>query len=565
MNKSADEVLGGNIWEIFSPAKGTALEKVYRKVASSGKSENFEYLYPGDGCWYEIAVYPSSGGVASYFKNIDERKKVAQELEKAYKEKNEILESIGDAFFAVDDNWVITYWNKQAEVVLGRQRKDVVDKNLWEQFPDAVETGFYSHYHKAMETSETVNFEEYYTTLKMWIEVTVYPAENGLSIYFKDITLKKAADIRLLEANERFELVTKATNDVIWDWDIENDNFYRSNNIRRIFGQDAATSMKEIDFWKDTFHPEDLDQLKENVQKAISNPKTKLWEMEYRVVNNDEELYLIDRGIIVRNESGKAIRMVGAMTDLTKQKKLEKELYELNESLKSYTKELERSNEDLEHFAYISSHDLQEPLRMISSFMDLLRSKYSDQLDEKALKYIYFATDGAKRMKQIILDLLLYSRANKTSEELEQINLNETITEYTQLRAKLITEKKVTIISDELPSLKVYRAPVNQVFNSLLDNAIKYAKENVPPRIEINLKDKITHWEFAITDNGIGIDNSFYDKIFIIFQRLQNRKESDGTGIGLSIAKRCVQFLGGEIWLESIVGEGTTFYFTIPK
>ena len=257
--------------------------------------------------------------------------------------------------------------------------------------------------------------------------------------------------------------------------------------------------------------------------------------------------------------------MVGAMTDLTKQKKLEKELYELNESLKSYTKELERSNEDLEQFAYISSHDLQEPLRMISSFMDLLRSKYSDQLDEKALKYIYFATDGAKRMKQIILDLLLYSRANKTSEELEQINLNETITEYTQLRAKLITEKKVTIISDELPSLKVYRAPVTQAFNSLLNNAIKYAKENVPPRIEINVKDKITHWEFAITDNGIGIDNSFYDKIFVIFQRLHNRKESDGTGIGLSIAKRCVQFLGGEIWLESIVGEGTTFYFTIPK
>ena len=563
---SADEVLGGNIWEIFAPAKGTFLEDVFRRVAATGQSENFEYHYPGDGSWYEITTYPSNGGVSSFFKNIDERKKAAEELAKAYKEKNEILESISDAFFAVDDDWTVTYWNKQAETILGKVRKDILGKNLWKEYPDAIDTDFYRQYHHVMDTGKTVSFEEYYATLDVWIEVTVYPSESGLSVYFKDITLRKAADIRLLQANERFGLVTKATNDAIWDWDIENDNFYRSDNIYKVFGVHVSTNLKKSQFSEDAFHFEDLRKLRDSIQEALNDPQTERWEMEYRILNDKGEvLFIIDRGIIVRNKEGKAIRMVGAMTDLTRQKKLEKELSQLNESLKNHTKELERSNEELEQFAFITSHDLQEPLRMITSFMDQLKRKYSDKLDEKALQYIHFATDGARRMKQIILDLLLYSRANRPSEQLEEVDLNEIVSEYNQLRRKLIAEKNASITLDALPVLETYRAPITQVIHCLLDNALRYVKENVPPRIEIHAQEKESVWEFAVKDNGIGIDKRFYDKIFIIFQRLHNRKQHDGTGIGLSIAKRSVEFLGGEIWLESTVGEGSTFHFTIAK
>lgn len=680
LKKSSEEVLGGNIWEIFSPAKGTFLEEVYRRVASTGQSKNFEYHYPGDGCWYEVTTYPSGGGVASYFRNIDERlqkenalrkadeekrkilesigdaffsvdrnfivsywnkkaeellgvkreelvgkvlwdvfpdavnlpsytnyhkvletghpitfedyygvwlevnaypslegitvffrditlKKEADErLLKALEEKRQILESIGDAFFAIDKEWTVTYWNKQAEIVLGKLKEDMLGKNLWEEYPDAIDSDFHRQYHRAMETGETISFEEYYQTLEVWVEVTVYPSETGLSVYFKDITLRKDADIRLLKANERFELVTKATNDSIWDWDLVNDDFYRSTNIYKILGSSASTRFNGSQFWQDAFHPEDLEKLKQSIQSAINDPDTERWEMEYRVFNDkEEELYIIDRGIIVRNEKGKVVRMVGAMTDLTKQKRLEKELSQLNESLKNYAKELERSNEELEQFAFITSHDLQEPLRMISSFMDQLKRKYADQLDDKALQYIHYATDGAKRMKQIILDLLLYSRANKPTEKLEEVSLNEVVSEYTQLRRKLIAEKKAVITFDGLPVLQTYRAPITQIFHCLLDNALKYVKENVPPGIEIQAKEKEGFWEFATNDNGIGIDEKFYDKVFIIFQRLHNRNQHDGTGIGLSIAKRSVEYLGGEIWLESKVGVGSTFYFTIPK
>ncbi len=566
LKKSADEVLGANIWEVFSPVIGTILEEVFRRVASTGQSENFEFIYPGDGSWYELTVYSSNGGVSTYFKNIDERRQAAQALKKAYEEKNEILESIGDAFFAVDNEWTVNYWNNQAERILGKLKKDIVGKNLWEEFSDAIDSDFYRHYHLAMETGETVNFEEYYPTLDIWIEVAVYPSENGLSIYFKDISLRKAADIRLLKANERFELVTSATNDAIWDWDIEKNKFYRSENIHNILGKNASTSMKTSEFWQDAFHPEDLGKLQESIESAIKDPHSERWEMEYRVFNRkNEELSIIDRGIIVRNENGKAIRMVGAMSDLTKQKKLEKELIHLSESLKTYAKELERSNEELEQFAFITSHDLQEPLRMISSFMDQLKRKYSDQLDEKALQYIHFATDGAKRMKQIILDLLLYSRANKPTDQLEVVNLMEIVADYTHLRRKLIADKNASITFDSLPSLMTIRAPLTQIFHCLLDNALKYVKENVAPNIEIHAHEKETVWEFSVKDNGIGIEQMFYDKIFIIFQRLHNKTEHDGTGIGLFIAKRSVEFLGGEIWLESTVGEGSTFYFTIAK
>lgn len=234
--------------------------------------------------------------------------------------------------------------------------------------------------------------------------------------------------------------------------------------------------------------------------------------------------------------------------------------------------ELERSkaalqdkNVELEEFAFISSHDLQEPLRMISSFMDLLKQKYSDQLDEKGVQYIHFASDGAKRMKQIILDLLKYSRAGRSSDLMEEVNLNQIITNYKQLRRKIISEESVTIINSELPTIYTHKIALTQILHSILDNAIKYAKKGISPHIEISVKGWKKEWRFSIVDNGIGIDPKFYDKIFIMFQRLHNQNQYEGTGIGLAIAKKQVGLLGGKIWVESVPGEGSTFYFTIPK
>jgi light-regulated signal transduction histidine kinase (bacteriophytochrome) len=202
---------------------------------------------------------------------------------------------------------------------------------------------------------------------------------------------------------------------------------------------------------------------------------------------------------------------------------------------------------------------------MISSFLDQLKRKYGGQLDDKAHQYIHFATDGAKRMKQIILDLLEYSRAGKLEENRVKINFDQLMSDYKSLRKKIILEKSVQIIHPPLLVIDGYLAPFTQVIHCLLDNAIKYSRDGVTPRIELGVEESKSEWVFSVRDNGLGIAPEFFDKIFIIFQRLHNRNQYDGNGIGLSIVKKQVESWGGKVWLESIPGEGSVFFFTQPK
>lgn len=237
----------------------------------------------------------------------------------------------------------------------------------------------------------------------------------------------------------------------------------------------------------------------------------------------------------------------------------------LNEELLKRAKELEISNADLERFAYVASHDLQEPLRMIASFLALLDKKYHDKLDDKARQYIHFAVDGAKRMRQIILDLLEFSRLGGNDGDREHIDLNELVDEFKLLRRRLINETSAVIHCDKLPVILAHRPPVTLVFHNLLDNALNYSKKGVKPEIWVSYLDRGDNWEFAIRDNGEGIEKEYFDKIFVIFQRLHNHESIPGSGMGLATTKRIIESYGGKIWLESTPDEGSTFYFSVPK
>ncbi|MBW3468411.1 sensor histidine kinase [Arthrospiribacter ruber] len=230
----------------------------------------------------------------------------------------------------------------------------------------------------------------------------------------------------------------------------------------------------------------------------------------------------------------------------------------------AHARELEFTNQHLEQFAYIASHDLQEPLWMITSFLKQLEKKYGGKLDEKGHQYIYFATDGANRVRQIILDLLEYSRVGKNLEAPENVD-KDIIEDYLILRKKIIEEKNVIIIFENLPTVRLSKPPFTQAIHSLLDNSIKYGKESIPPKILISASETVNSWQIQIKDNRIGIEPEYFEKIFVLFQRLHNRNEYEGTGIGLAIAKKNVESWNGKIWLESKVDEGSTFYFTIPK
>jgi signal transduction histidine kinase len=251
--------------------------------------------------------------------------------------------------------------------------------------------------------------------------------------------------------------------------------------------------------------------------------------------------------------------VIGYGTDITLVKKVELKLEDTLNKLK-------KTNEELEQFAYVASHDLQEPLRMVTSFLSLLEKKYNNDLDEKAKSYIHFAVDGSQRMRQIILDLLEFSRVGKLGEhEMEDLNLNHLLDGIIKLHMQQIMDTGAKIKYGPLPTIRNLRIPITQVLQNLVSNALKYKKEDQSPILEIAVLEKDLDWEFSFKDNGIGIHPKYFTKIFEIFQRLHNKNTYSGTGIGLSVVKKTIESLGGQIWLDSEEGVGTTFFFTVPK
>lgn len=241
-----------------------------------------------------------------------------------------------------------------------------------------------------------------------------------------------------------------------------------------------------------------------------------------------------------------------------------KALDRLNRILEGRAQELIASNKELEQFAYIASHDLQEPLRMVSTFLTQIERKYSHVLDEKGKQYIYFAVEGAKRMRSIILDVLEFSRVGKYIEKPEVIDLNALLDEVCLAQQKTIKEKQAVVQYGILPEIVSYRSPMLQVFQNLIGNALKYCEEGVKPVVQVSVVKHNDEWLFAVKDNGIGISKEYADKIFVIFQRLHSKDQYSGSGMGLAIVKKIIDNLGGTVWLESEVGVGSTFYFTLP-
>jgi PAS domain S-box-containing protein len=359
-----------------------------------------------------------------------EKRRNMLDLQDALTEKSHILESIGDAFFAVDKTWTVTYWNKRAEDILGVKKDEILGQNLWKVFNEEAHSSFYTFYGKSMNEKKPVHFEVYYDALAIWLEVSSYPSPSGLSIYFKNISGRKESEERLKKMN----------------------------------------------------------------------------------------------------------------------------------------KELALSNSELEQFAFVASHDLQEPLRMITSFLSQLEKRYGDLLDDRAKRYIYFASDGAKRMRNIILDLLEFSRVGRTKEDKQQVSLDMLLDEVVGLNRKLIQEKKARIVWDKgLPELYTFKSPLRLVFQNLINNGLKYQAKEAVPVITITSKELESGWHFIVADNGIGIDSEYFDKIFTIFQRLHNKEEYSGTGVGLAICKKIIENLEGEIWVTSELGEGSEFHFILPK
>ncbi len=246
--------------------------------------------------------------------------------------------------------------------------------------------------------------------------------------------------------------------------------------------------------------------------------------------------------------------------------KLQQEIREANTNLErkveQRTAELEIKNKELEQFAYVASHDLQEPLRTTSSFVELLRKQYYDKLDAHANRYIDYILQASDRMKTLIKDLLDYSRLGR-EKKLEEADCNALLSEVLADLDKVIKENGAHITAEPLPVIKAFKTEIKLVFQNLISNSIKFRKQNEPPVIHISAHHQPGAWQFSFADNGIGIGKQHQERIFIIFQRLHNRTDYEGSGIGLAHCKKVVELHGGKIWVDSEPGKGSTFHFTI--
>jgi len=308
---------------------------------------------------YSEVIRDSNGKVISIHgstRDITERKVKQLQLEESEKalqqytrKLSDILESLGDGFYAVDKGWNITYWNNKAEDLLGRKKEQVLGKKLWHEYKDAIPLKFYTEYQRAFNENTDVHFEEYFPPLRAWFEVSAYPSESQLSVFFKNINGRKQQEKELQISNERFRFVSKATGDVIWDWNLETGELYLNQSFTRTFGYDFNAGVTGSQLWEDNLHPEDKDRVLASQEGALCNPDVSLWQDNYRFVKASGDIaHVIDKAVIVRNQQGKALRMIGAIQDITEQKRQEKRLKFIAKATSEVIWEREWNSEETE-------------------------------------------------------------------------------------------------------------------------------------------------------------------------------------------------------------------------
>lgn len=369
-----------------------------------------------------------------------------------------------------------------------------------------------------------------------------------------DVTEQVRAQQALKESELRFRTVANTLPQLVWAARPDGYPIYFNDRWYAYTGQ--VPGQNDGDKWFELVHPDDRERTVNRFRECIQTHQP--YEMEFRLrrASDGQYRWFLSRALPIRT-NGKTIMWMGTDTEIH-------EKTEQRERLAQVLEELRRSNEDLQQFAYVASHDLREPLRMISGFLGLIRDRHFASLDEEVREFITFAADGAERMDDLLKGLLEYSRVSTKGGKGEPVAMMDAFRQAMANLSRAVRESQATVHSDDLPIVCADFTQMTQLLQNLIANALKFRRDNVPPRVMVSATRQEGMWLFRVSDNGIGIEPRDAQRIFVIFQRLHIQDRYEGSGIGLAICKKIIERHGGRIWLESTPGEGSIFYFTLP-
>lgn len=498
--------------------------------------------------------FPAEGMILAVGKDISEKKKQEEALETSNRTLSDTLESIQDGFIAINRDWTISYWNKEAENIIKIKREEVIGKFFWEAFPEALNGKFFHEYNKCVKEQITVRFEEYFSPIEAWLQVIAYPSESGITVYFNDITDKKNASLKLLQ----FKNVIENSKDEIAIISTINETIYLNPSYTESFGY-GVEKLKQIGGPQIVFANEN--QAAEVYLDLLAG---KYWKGDVELLSKDRKIksYYISAGPIF-NDDHKLIAVYLIHTDISSRKEIEYKVKQLYSNLQQKAKELANLKEELNHFGYIASSNLQEPLYAISENLKYLKEDYSQFLDDKGHHYLENAVHTSDYMSFILAELLKYSLVDQAGITYEKIDLNKVLKDTMLTLRQQILDKFAKIDIPKLPTIKGYEPHFKEIFTNLILNSLTFQKEQ--PVISVEFSTTKTHWLFSVSDNGVGINSSDFDKIFNLFQTLEQPDGQVRNGMGLAVTKKIVEKYGGKIWVESEVQKGSVFYFTISK
>jgi PAS domain S-box-containing protein len=519
--------------------------------------------------WVSISTAPvkDENGKIDFFvthiQDINKRKNAENRLRESKERFKQLANSIPQLAWIARSDGFIFWFNQRWYDYTGRTPEEMTGWG-WEQIFDSSAPNVMEHWKNFI--SEGKPFE-LVTSLRgndgvyrefLTRSIPIKDKHGNTEQWFgthTDISDLRKVEKELKESQEKLNIALENGEIGTWELNIKTRNVSMDERTEKMFRVSPGKFEGTIAAFENLVHEEDLTHLRRALDEALHTGQP--FETIYRTRPvNGESNYISSKAVLIRDSDGKPLSLTGVVFDVTAMKKgAEQVLIKLNE-------ELLRSNTDLQQFAYVASHDLQEPLRMVASFTQLLQHRFQDKLGEDGNEYIRYAVEGSKRMYALLNGLLTFSRIQTRGKEFEQVDMNKILDKVKDNLSLVIEETKAEIKVKKLPVIFADESQMIQLTQNLIENSLKF--RNVAPKITVSVKTENKEYVFSVNDKGIGIEPQYFDRIFRIFQRLHRPDEYEGTGIGLAICRRIAERHGGRIWVESQFGKETTFYFTIP-